>query len=211
MNAALLAGGTLTVTPRVLERVRGAALVVAADGGARHAAALGLNVDVWVGDFDSSDGLALDAPRQTHPRDKDQTDLELALETAKARGATRALVLGAFGGRFDHALGIALLAARETVRGFHTDLESGAESAWVLTPQRPLELNLDSGQTFSVLALSSDAHGLSITGAKWDLRDATLEFGSTLGISNVALGVIRLRLERGIVLVVAQHALESAS
>jgi thiamine pyrophosphokinase len=202
--ALLLAGGELVVTPRALERVRDAALVVAADGGARHAAALGLTVDVWVGDFDSSDGLTLNAPRQTHPTEKDQTDLELALMTAKARGATEALVLGAFGGRFDHALGIALMAARETAQGFTVNLESGTESGWVLTPQCPLELALTAGQTFSALALEGDAHGLSIRGARWDLDRATLGFGSSLGISNVAKGMVTLSLERGVVLVVAQ-------
>ncbi|NJK45129.1 MAG: thiamine diphosphokinase, partial [Pleurocapsa sp. SU_196_0] len=126
MNAILLAGGQLEPTPRVLERVRNADLVIAADGGARHAVRLGLTVDVWVGDFDSSDGVVLNAPRETFSREKDKTDLELALDTAKTRGATSALVLGAFGGRFDHALGIVTMAARETRSGFTVDLESGS-------------------------------------------------------------------------------------
>lgn len=203
-TALLLAGGSLSVTPRVLELVRGAALVIAADGGARHAAPLGVEIDLWVGDFDSSDDLAhLQAPRQTFPTDKDKTDLELALGIAKQRGATRALVLGAFGGRFDHALGIALMAARESRNGFTIDLESGAETGWVLTPVQPLELPLTIGQTFSVLALE-DARGLSIAGAKWDLERVTLEFGASLGISNEALGAVRISLEAGVALVIAQ-------
>ena len=203
-TALLLAGGTLSVTPRVLELVRGAAVVIAADGGARHAAPLGLNIDLWVGDFDSSDDLDhLKAPRQTFPTDKDKTDLELALGIAKERGATRALVLGAFGGRFDHALGIALMAARETQTGFRIDLESGEESGWILTPAQPLELPLTAGQTFSVLALG-DAQGLSIAGAKWDLERVNLEFGASLGISNEARGPVRVLLTTGLALVIAQ-------
>jgi thiamine pyrophosphokinase len=203
--ALLLAAGHLEVTPRVLERVNDSSLVIAADGGARHASSLGLTVDVWVGDFDSSDGLTLNAPRETFSREKDKTDLELALETAKARGATSALVLGAFGGRFDHALGIVTMAVRETRSGFTVDLESGSESGWVLTPTRSLELPLEAGQTFSVIALSSDASGLRIEGAKWDLNGVPLPFGSSLGISNEARGVVvRLRLETGCALVVVQ-------
>ena len=203
-TALLLAGGSLTVTARVLELVRDAALTIAADGGARHAAPLGVEIDLWVGDFDSSDDLAhLHAPRQTFPTDKDKTDLELALGIAKQRGATRALVLGAFGGRFDHALGIALMAARETLGGFTIDLESGSESGWILTPTQPLELPLTKGQTFSVLALE-EARGLSIAGAKWDLERVTLEFGSSLGISNEARGTVSVRLETGSALVIAQ-------
>ena len=203
-TALLLAGGSLTVTARVLELVRSPALVIAADGGARHAAPLGVEIDLWVGDFDSSDDLAhLSAPRQTFPTDKDKTDLELALDIAKQRGATRALVLGAFGGRFDHALGIALMAARETRAGFTIHLESGTESGWVLTPAQPLELPLTAGQTFSVLALE-DALELSIAGAKWPLERVTLAFGASLGISNEAGGTVKLSLEVGLALVIAQ-------
>ena len=203
-TALLLAGGTLTVTARVLELVRGAALTIAADGGARHAAPLGVRIDLWVGDFDSSADLAhLHAPRQTFPTDKDNTDLELALGIAKRRGATGALVLGAFGGRFDHALGIALMAARETRNGFTINLESGTESGWVLTPAQPFELPLTAGQTFSVLALE-DAWGLSIAGAKWSLERVSLNFGASLGISNEALGAVKLSLEAGVALVIAQ-------
>ena len=206
MNAVLLAGGVLEVSVRVFERVRGAALVVAADGGARHAAPLGLTIDVWVGDFDSSDDLNLSAPRQTFPREKDKTDLELALEVAKNSGATSALVIGAFGGRFDHALGIALMAARETSAGFTIDLESGNETGWILTPAHPLELPLGKGQTFSLLALHGDARGLTITGAKWNLEGIALNFGSSLGISNEAFGTVNLSLRSGCVLVIAQAA-----
>ncbi len=203
-TALLLAGGSLSVTARVLELVRGADVVIAADGGARHAAPLGVAIDLWVGDFDSSDDLEhLHIPRQTFPREKDKTDLELALGIAKARGATRALVLGAFGGRFDHALGIALMAVRETQIGFTIDLESGTESGWVLTPAQPLELPLTTGQTFSVLALE-DARGLNIAGAKWDLESVTLEFGASLGISNEARGTVSVSLETGVALVIAQ-------
>ena len=203
-TALLLAGGSLSVTPRVLELVRNAQLVIAADGGARHAAPLSVTIDLWVGDFDSSDDLAhITTPRQTFPREKDKTDLELALGIAKTRGATRALVLGAFGGRFDHALGIALMAARETRAGFTIHLESGTESGWVLTPAEPLELPLTAGQTFSVLALE-EAVGLSIAGAKWPLERVRLAFGASLGISNEARGVVSLSLEVGLALVIAQ-------
>jgi thiamine pyrophosphokinase len=209
VNAVLLAGGALEVSDRVLERTRGAALVIAADGGARHAALLGLMIDAWVGDFDSSDDLQLSAPRQTFPREKDKTDLELALEVAKDRGATSALVIGAFGGRFDHALGIALMAARETLAGFTVDLESGGETGWILTPTRPLNLPLSAGQTFSLLALNGDARGLTITGAKWNLERFTLGFGSSLGISNEATGTVNASLETGCALLVAQAASSS--
>jgi thiamine pyrophosphokinase len=203
----ILAGGDLQVSAHVLERLRGVDLVVAADGGARHAQTLGVFVDLWVGDFDSSQGLEADlanVPREGHPVDKNQVDTELALLAARSRGATEALVIGAFGGRFDHALTIATIALRNTLAGFPVDLESGSEAGWSLVPGRDLSLNLGAGTTFSVIALGSVAAGLTVAGAKWPLERADLPFGFGWGVSNVALGPVRLSLEAGMALVVAQ-------
>ncbi|MFN3265836.1 MAG: thiamine diphosphokinase [Deinococcales bacterium] len=199
-HAFILVAGELLHTPRVRLLTKDAQLVIAADGGARHALALGLEVTCWVGDFDSSEGIFLDAPRQTFPREKDSTDLELALLCAKERGATSATILGAFGGRFDHALGIALLAAKESRAGFEVRLESGSESAWVLTGQHSIAL--EHGQTFSVLALEPSQ--ISLSGAKWNLSNAQLLVGSGLGISNIALGEVFVEVHSGCALLVAQ-------
>lgn len=203
----ILAGGDLQVSARVLERLQSVDLVVAADGGARHAQTLGLSVDLWVGDFDSSQGLEADllnVPREGHPVDKNQVDTELALLAAQFRGATEALVIGAFGGRFDHALTMATIALRHTLAGFPIDLESGSEAGWSLVPGRDLSLNLEPGTTFSVIALGSIAAGLTVTGAKWPLERASLLFGFGWGVSNVALGPVRFSLEAGMALIVAQ-------
>jgi thiamine pyrophosphokinase len=208
-NAAILVGGNLEVTDTVLARARECQLVIAADGGARHAKSLQLELDLWVGDFDSSEGLAFPGvPRQTYNPDKDLTDFELAIRAAKEAGATRATVFGAFGGRFDHTLAIALCAAKNTLEGFGILLESGFETGWVLIPKTQLELPLKTNQTFSVLALSPTVTGLDITGAKWNLEKATLEFGTGFGISNLALGTVHLKLETGLALVLVQHNLE---
>ena len=94
--------------------------VIAADGGARHAAALGVAIDLWVGDGDSigEDALAaLEAagvPLERSPQDKDESDTELAIRAALRLGHDGVLILGALGGRIDHALAnIGLLAMPE--------------------------------------------------------------------------------------------------
>jgi thiamine pyrophosphokinase len=208
--ALVLAGGRLEVTPRVLERVRDATIVIAADGGARHADAIHRQIDLWVGDFDSSDAQLVsrwaNVPRETHPTDKAQVDTELALQAARDRGATSALILGAFGGRFDHTLAIATIAVRNTLQGFPVALESGDEAAWVLTPDHPLALHLEPDQTFSAISLEPISV-LSVHGARWPLERAELPFGSGLGVSNRALGPVRVELERGVALVIVQYGM----
>ena len=101
-------GDPVTVDERA--RVPADALVIAADSGIEHAQALGLRVDVAVGDFDSVSADALHraeaqgAVLERHPAAKDATDLELALDAAVRRGAGRIVVLGGHGGRVDHLL-----------------------------------------------------------------------------------------------------------
>ncbi len=201
MHALILAAGHLSITPKVTALAQATKLVIAADGGARHAISLGLTVTQWVGDFDSSHGIELNAPKITFPTEKDSTDLELALNCAKNLGASSATILGAFGGRFDHALGIALLAARETQNGFTINLESGFETGWVIHAQH--QIALETGQTFSLLAIEP-CLGLSIKNAKWNLENTELAVGSSLGISNVAMGEIKISILTGCALLIAQ-------
>ena len=95
-----------------------AEVVVAADGGARHAGRLGLTILTWVGDGDSidPDDLALLAERgvtiQRVPAAKDESDTELAVLEALAHTPDEILILGALGGlRIDHTIAnIGLLA-----------------------------------------------------------------------------------------------------
>ena len=91
------------------------AIVIAADGGLDRARALGLEVAVAIGDFDSSAPEVVTAAEERgarivrHPTAKDATDLELALDEALALGAKRVLVIASDGGRLDHLLGVLLL------------------------------------------------------------------------------------------------------
>lgn len=210
--ALVLAGGRLVVTPRVLEAAAPADLVVAADGGAVHAAVLGRRPDVWVGDFDSSppalEAALAGVPRESHPRDKARVDTELALEAARDRGATGALVLGALGGRFDHALALLLVAARLGLEGFPVALDSGDEAVHLLAPGGPLRLPLEPGQVFSVLALGGPVGGLTVAGARWPLAGVEMPSGVGWGVSNEALGPVALSLTAGVAAVVVQYPAE---
>ncbi len=144
MIAWILVGGRLTNAPALAALPR-PDVVIAADGGARHAAALDVRVDAWVGDFDSSEGLTLDAPRERHPAAKDSTDFELAVSVARQHGATALVILGAFGGRFDHAFALALGACRLAGEGLRVTLHSGDEAGYPLLPDSPVRLELRPG------------------------------------------------------------------
>ena len=94
----------------------GAGLLIAADGGARYLAAMGLIPHAVIGDMDSIDGKLPGGEEGAEviafPRDKDQSDAELAVRWAVKQGAGHILLLGAWGGRPDHAIGNAALLTR---------------------------------------------------------------------------------------------------
>lgn len=200
----LLLGGPLTPTPRLREQIAGSR-VIAADGGMVHAATLGLEPELWVGDFDSSSASLQAAypgtPRQGFPANKDKTDGELALEAALERGASQLIWVGALGGQTDHALAHLLLAVRLARQGTGVLLTTGLEEAYPLIPGE-LGLDLPVGSKFSVLALS-DLSGLSIGGARWPLQAVAVPLGSTWTVSNLATGPVEIRLEAGYGVVIA--------
>lgn len=206
---AILLGGELTVTSRLKSQIDGAR-IIAADGGMRHAAALGVEPELWAGDFDSVD----DALRSKHaatpvelfPTEKDLTDGEIAVNAALARGASELLLVGAFGGaRADHAFLHLSAALRLAELCVPCILTSGVQEGIPLLPGEERRFDFDDGTLFSVLGFS-DLEGLTLTGAKWPLEAHHVPFGSSLTLSNEVRGTLSARLSSGRALLLAHPA-----
>lgn len=166
-----------------------AAFVIAADSGVDHAAALGLSVDLVVGDFDSADptavaaAVAAGAALEPHPADKDATDLELALEAALARRLTPAIVLGGAGfDRIDHFMANALLLASPRFAPLRPTWY--VKGATVIPIHDRAEIIGAPGDTVTLLPVGGPAVGIVTEGLRWPLRDERLASGSTRGVSN---------------------------
>jgi len=176
----------------------GIADVIAADGGLVRSGALGLRVDLLVGDLDSlspslaeaaaAEGIAILRARV----DKDESDAELALLEAVRRGATRVTVLGAFGGpRLDHALANLWLLAHPGLAGVDVALlDAGSRASLVTAPApdgSPVHRALPGpvGATVSLLPLGGDVTGITTSGLRYPLRDEPLRTGPARGLSNV--------------------------
>ncbi|HEY84552.1 MAG TPA: thiamine diphosphokinase [Chloroflexi bacterium] len=183
--------------------------IICADGGTLHALAMGLTPDLIVGDLDSlpapvvAEMEAKGVEIQRHPVDKDQTDLELALQIAIQRGAKEILLLTALGGRLDQTLANILLLTRPEWRGVRLRLAEGAQSAWLLRGPDSLTLRGQTGDTLSVVALSQNLRELTLQGVKWPLNKANVSLGSTLTISNAFVEVeAKIQLAQGMALAI---------
>lgn len=166
-------------------------VVVAADGGARHATALGRRLDLWVGDGDSieADELAAIAaagiPVQRSPVDKDESDTELALLAALDAGAARITILGALGGaRLDHELANVWLLGHPRLVGCDVRLLDAAVRMRLVGSGRA-DLGGRIGDLVSLLPFAGDATGLVTEGLRFPLRDESLRSGPSRGLSNV--------------------------
>ena len=168
-------------------------VVVAADAGIAHALALGLGVDVAVGDFDSIEPATLarveasGARVDRHPVAKDATDLELALDAALATGAGRIVLVGGHGGRLDHFLTNVSLLCAAPMEAVQVDALVGEALVSVLRPGRDVVVRGRPGELVSIVPLHGPVEGVRTTGLRYPLRRETLPPGTSRGVSNELL------------------------
>ena len=200
----VLVAGSLSATQRLHRQIAGSR-IIAADAGMAHAATLGLEVELWVGDFDSCDPALIerhaDVPRHEHPAEKDATDGELAIAEAVRLGASSLVLAGGMGGQADHALQHFMQGVELARRGVLALISSGDEEAWPLIAGEHL-IDLPAGSRISIVAFD-DLAGLTLEGVKWPLTGRDVPFGSSLTLSNEALGPVLVRLEGGHGVVIA--------
>jgi len=195
-------------------------LVVAADGGARLADALGVTIDRWVGDGDSLGDAALDAliaagiPVERTRPDKDESDTELAIDAAIRLGADGLVVVGALGGpRIDHALANIGLLAMPELQGRRVVILDGTSRVSLVrapapdgTPVRRALPGPRDGLV-SLLPVGPGVEGVTTHGLAYPLADEPLPLGRVRGLSNVRVeGDAAIVVRRGLLLVVESPA-----
>lgn len=185
MDTILVFAGGDRLEPDLAEELPVADLVMAADSGYDAAVSLGFAVDVLVGDLDSitTEPIPGHVVVERHPVDKDQTDLDLALELAMRDEPSRVVVVGGTGGRLDHELATASLICDERWSEVEMDWVSSRGRAHVIRRRRIV--HGDVGATVTLLAVGGAVTGLTTRGLRWELEQATFQPGSTWGVSNV--------------------------
>jgi thiamine pyrophosphokinase len=198
----ILLSGEVIPTLR-LKNQMSSARVIAADSGMKHAESLGLTPELWVGDFDSTPTALRDQwshiEQERFPVAKDKSDGELAVDAAIKRGASEIILVGAFGGQFDHVLSHTTLLHAISSRGIKAFATSGTEEAWPLATSLSL-WQIPSGTRVSIVGLS-ELKALSILGVRWPLQRRDVPLGSTLTVSNESQGDVSITLEQGRALV----------
>jgi thiamine pyrophosphokinase len=203
----LFANGELPDLFKAQALLRPSDTIICADGGTHHALALGIQPDLIIGDLDSADQGAVQKFREegvnieVHPRDKNETDLELAINRALEMKPEMLVIVAALGGRLDQTLANITLLADPRLSDFDVRLDDGVEE--VMLCRDRVELQGRAGDLVSLVPWQGAVPGVQTEGLKWPLQRETLYPDKTRGISNEMVGeAASVSMESGLLLVV---------
>ncbi|MBD2869795.1 thiamine diphosphokinase [Paenibacillus arenilitoris] len=191
-----------------LEYINPEDVLIGADSGARFLVAHGLSPDISIGDFDSVSGGELAAIRQRSgrtiacdPVDKDYTDTEMAFRLALDMKPRELVLLGALGTRFDHTLANVHLLALADARNVNAVIVD--EHNKIVLTSGEATIVQEGFPNVSLLPLTMEVSGITLTGFQYPLTDATLSIGQSLGISNVLVrSTGTIRISDGLLLII---------
>ena len=143
-----------------------------------------------IGDGDSADPTAWHWAEEQNteihafPPEKDFTDTELALHIAAQNDPCSLVILtAAFGGRLDHLMSTAAVAAHATIPCVLADER---ETLFYLHAGESLTITCDMPpRAISLLPFTEECTGVTTHGLYWELRDACITNRASLAISNV--------------------------
>ena len=211
MRAVIFVNGTLADPQQARDLLRADDVIIAVDGGTRHAWDVGVDPQLVIGDLDSLTDEEQERLRSSGAElssfspHKDRTDLELALLRAASEGAEEILMLAALGGRLDQTIANLLLLTLPELADCDVRIVQGAQSAFLIRDEAFIEGR--PGDTVSLIPLGGDANGVTAQGLEWPLDDETLRFGPARGISNVLTRELAsVRVRQGLLLCVVTHA-----
>ncbi|AGB41243.1 thiamine pyrophosphokinase [Halobacteroides halobius DSM 5150] len=189
-------------------------LIACADGGAKHAYLLKITPDLIIGDLDSLSSEIIKHYQnqgvnfEKFPVEKDKTDTELLLDKLITKDYDELIIFAGLGDRFDHTLANIYLLEK------YTDFKTRVR---FVTPQERIELitnkiklNNKKNKTISLVPLTDKVTGVTLSGFKYVLNNATLKRGSTLGISNIIQSnQAQIKVKTGKLLIIINNYLKT--
>lgn len=188
--------------------------VIAVDGGLAFLHKHQLKPDVIVGDFDTIDAGILEEYKSSpyeitwdfHKPEKDETDTELAVDTAIRLGLKKLVFLGATGGRMDHCMGNIHLLYTCLKEGIEAIMIDAKNCITILEKGRSFAADKIWGKYISFLPFTEEVKGITLTGFKYPLFKKDIALGSNLCISNQLEGEKgTITFDSGILICVESH------
>ncbi|MBU5467693.1 thiamine diphosphokinase [Virgibacillus sp. MSJ-26] len=166
---------------------------IGADGGALTLMKNNINVDYAVGDFDSITSQEKNMIKKSanhfyqYPSEKDETDLEIALNKAFDLNTEKIYLFGVTGGRLDHTLINIQTLFTIKQRNIQAIIIDRLNKLEITEPGEHDVLYEEKYPNISFIPLTPVVKGITLSGFYYPLIDENLSIGSTLCISNKLL------------------------
>ena len=186
-KAFIYTGGTVC-DEYVIEKPEKGDLIIAADAGYLTAKGMRITPDILLGDFDTlgeenvPDGIEC----LRVPAEKNETDTQLAVQTAIERGAGEIVIIGGLSGRIDHTL--STLAILEDL----WERKEGRIYAILTDGKNRVRFIRNSGtilprsqyRYFSLIAADDIVKGVTLEGCKYSLKNGRISRRYQWAVSN---------------------------
>lgn len=188
-TACIVTGGT--VSPEFLKKhlkYNSYSVLIAVDGALTVLHKAEICPDFIVGDFDTVEESLLLCYNSSricrHQPEKDQTDTELAVDVAVREGCTEISFLGATGTRLDHSLANLFLLQQLLEYQVHGTVYDEYNKLYLKNKSFTIRKNEAYGNYVSLLPLTDNVTGVTLTGFKYPVSDRIFYRKYTLGVSN---------------------------
>ncbi|NEY82398.1 thiamine diphosphokinase [Bacillus sp. 3H-10] len=187
----ILAGGPSEFLPDLFTYDDSSVTWVGVDRGVITLLSKGINPQYAFGDFDSVTSEEMISIKekvseiQKFKPEKDQTDLELALNWALFTNARKIRIFGATGGRLDHLFANIQLLIKG-IQHSRIDIEV-IDNKNIVSMKQPGTYSITKmkdKQYVSFIPITPTVSGITLRGFKYPLKDCHIPIGSTLCISN---------------------------
>ncbi|MFE8695226.1 thiamine diphosphokinase [Cytobacillus sp. FJAT-53684] len=214
MNINILAGGPSELLPSLESYQTDTDIWVGVDKGVFTLLTKGINPAIAFGDFDSVTREEMtiieekvDALNQFKP-EKDETDMELAMDWAIEQNPALIRIFGATGGRIDHFIAnIQLLSKPLVSKNFEqVEIIDQKNIVYLRMPGKYLINKNSHFKYISFLPITMEVSGITLEGFKYPLKNQFLPLGSTLCISNELINDYgHFSFSKGILMVVRSN------
>lgn len=186
-TAIILAGGNIASYEKVCEYLEDDTDLICVDRACNYAINHKLKIDIAIGDFDSIDRDVFNElaknniEKLTFNSDKDQTDLQLALDYCNNKKYSKIYLFGALGSRMDHSLANIFFLYK--YKDSFEYLEIVDETNMIFLVKDSCEIIKKKGYYLSFLIAKGNPK-ISIKGVKWPLKSHQMILGDSLTVSN---------------------------
>lgn len=196
MNVLIIANGEIQNYSYYKNIIKKADLIICANGGYNHAKKFKVNPNYIIGDFDSIKLIPKNIEKIKYSKEKDDTDLELAVKFAKKKGAKTITIIGAIGDRVDLTLAnLNILKSQQHIKIINEKHE-------IFSISKTTKITGKKGQIISFVPLTSNLTGIKTSGLKYPFTEKWFKKGKVSVSNEFTDNWVKIQMKKGQFLVI---------